>query len=332
MKIPDSSFCIPFPKFTRIGGPTTFMNNLQRYLDEQGFFYVTNPKKAESIFFPVCFSKRILEKIMNKGGVIIQRLDGIFYPSKHHDKYEELNKDIKDVYQNYADFIIFQGDHSRDQCFSMFGEKNKEQHTIIINGVDKSVFYPEKDLHRESKREIKFATTGNFRNLDMLEPIIQALDLIKGQIHFEFVLCGPIKNKLLMPLLKKEYVTHRIENDPAKLASQLRSMDIFIYSFLNPPCPNSVLEAISCALPVVGFDSGSLSELLFFSRELLAPVKGEIFQKYEDFKPQKLAEKIMTAVDSFDLYKKKANEHSHLYSFEECGRKYLDVFLSKGAS
>jgi glycosyltransferase involved in cell wall biosynthesis len=306
------------------------MKNLQKYLDEQEFRYVTSPRKADAIFFPVCFSKKILERIKNRGGMAIQRLDGIFYPAKHHNKYEELNKDIKNIYQNFADFIVFQSAYSKEQCFTMFGEKTNDQHTIILNGVDKSVFYPDKNPHAGLKSNIKFITTGNFRNLDMIEPIVRALDLIKEQIDFELTVLGPINNKLLMPLLKKNYITHKIESDPAKLASLLRSSDIFIYSFLNPPCPNSVLEAISCALPVVGFDSGSMSELLFFSRELLAPVKGEVFQKYEDFKPQKLAEKIMTAVESIDLYRKRANDHSHLYSFEECGRKHLDVFLSSG--
>ena len=30
----------------------------------------------------------------------------------------------------------------------------------------------------------------------------------------------------------------------------------------NPPCPNSVIEALSLGIPVVGFDTGSLKELV----------------------------------------------------------------------
>ena len=50
------------------------------------------------------------------------------------------------------------------------------------------------------------------------------------------------------------------------------------------------------------------------------------FQKYEDFKPAKLAEKILLVVKNFKFYKKRAIEYSYLYSFEKCGQQYLTVF------
>src|SRR5690606_22120330 len=112
----------------------------------------------------------------------------------------------------------------------------------------------------------------------------------------------------------------------SEVAEILQASDIFIYSHLNPPCPNSVIEAISCGLPVVGFDSGSMSELLFFSRDLLAYVSDDVFQKYENFDYKKLAEKIKLSINNFDKYKRIAREHWNLYSFEDCGKKYVHVF------
>lgn len=312
--------------FAGIGGPTTFMKNLQKYLDKKGFPYLNSPKRAKVLFSLDTLPKKILDSHKKRGGRVVQRLDGIYYPSKHQEKYVQLNKDIQDIYLNYSDFIIFQSQHSKDQCFALFGEKKNSQYTVIVNGVNKSVFYPEPLPRTELHEKIKFVTTGSFRNMDMVEPIIMALDRIQGKIDFEYFLIGPVQNKKILGYLNRSYLTYILEKDQRKLADLLRNSDIFIYSFLNPPCPNSVLEAISCGIPVVGFDSGAMAELLFFSKGLLALVSRDVFQKYEDFDPEKLAEKILLAVKNFSLYKKRAMEYSTLFSFEECGKKYMEVF------
>jgi glycosyltransferase involved in cell wall biosynthesis/2-polyprenyl-3-methyl-5-hydroxy-6-metoxy-1,4-benzoquinol methylase len=319
------AFYIPFEYFRSIGGPSTFMQNLKTYLDNQEFKYQDIPKGVVSIFFPVSFDLSILSEIKNRKGKIIQRLDGIYYPSKHQDKYIEFNRVIKEIYTNYADFVIFQSEYSKKQCFTMFGEKLSAQYALIVNGVNKKIFYPIFEK-KELSQKLKVVTTGNFRNLDMLEPVIKALDTLENKLDFELTVVGPIVNPSLETLLKREYVNYVGSKNLEEVAGILRNADIFIYSHLNPPCPNSVLEAISCGLPVVGFDSGSMAELLYFSKELLASVSDEIFQRYEDFDYRKLAKKILLVVENYQEYRQRALENSSLYSFEECGRRYIEIF------
>src|SRR5690606_13576205 len=100
-----------------------FMNNLKNYLDSRKFTYIHRPHQAKAIFFPVSFDLTVINKIKKHQGKVIQRLDGIYYPSKHPDSYIEKNRDIKEIYLNYADFIVFQSEYSKKQCFSMFGAK-----------------------------------------------------------------------------------------------------------------------------------------------------------------------------------------------------------------
>lgn len=318
---------IPFKQYHWLGGPATFMQNLQHYLDRQHHAYLPSLDNAKVVFFPNSFSLKKLQKIKEQGGYIIQRLDGIHYPSKHGEQYLELNKNVKDIYLHYADTVIFQSRYSVAQCFEMFGEC-KNYH-IIINGVEKSIFYPAASLHtRTLENPIRFITTGRFRNIDMIEPVVQALDMLEDSLDFELTVIGPVVNAELTPFFQRPYITHIEALTLPEIAEELRKHDIFLYSHLNPPCPNSVIEAISCALPVVGFDSGAMAELCFFSKELLVPVSIEIFQKYEDFDAERLAEKITLAVQRYEHYRDVALAHSHLYSFEECGRKYLNVFES----
>ncbi len=316
---------IPFERYQWLGGPATFMQNLQRYLDQHNYPYLSSLKNAKVVFFPTSFPLPKLDKITRQGAYVIQRLDGIYYPSKHGEQYLEINCNPQKIYLEYADAVIFQSRYSQAQCFAMFGER--ENYRIIINGVDKSIFYPSgtpENNRRDGK--IRFVTTGRFRNIDMIEPVVKALDMLRETIDFEFSVIGPVVNPQLEPYFQRPYIRH-IETLPfLEIAEVLRNSDIFIYSHLNPPCPNSVVEAISCGVPIVGFDSGAMSELCFFSKDLFAYVSDEIFQKYEDFDYRKLAEKIKTAVQDYEHYREVALAHSHLYSFEECGQQYLEVF------
>jgi glycosyltransferase involved in cell wall biosynthesis len=314
---------IPFSHATNVGGPATFMRNLKTYFDKVGYDTTEDLVQAEGIFFPISFDTAVLNQFKGKGQRIIQRLDGICYPTKHGEAYIGINEPIKEIYTDYATDIVFQSKYSQAQVTTMFGDCKK--FSIITNGVDKAVFYPSSTKSTELAGIPNFITTGNIRNLDMIEPVILALDELAKTMRFVFTVVGPIKDEL-KSFLDRPYVNYLGTKNLFEVAELLRQADIFIYSHLNPPCPNSVLEAISSGLPVVGFDSGAMAELLPFSTELLAPVSEDIFQVYKDFSPGELKKKLETSVADFQKYKLIALEGSKLYGFEQCGENYLKVF------
>ena len=317
---------IPFHQHNGyVSGIVTFMENLRIYLKARNYSYTTKLQGSDTIFFPVKYNQEELAILKEAGGRIIQRLDGIYYPQKHAGHYEALNLDIKEIYKHYADFVIFQSDHSRAQCFEMFGEP-KSAFTTIYNGVDKSIFFPDPSVSWTPTNKLKFITTGGFRNIDMIEPLVLALDKLMPMLHFELSVVGPIQNESLKPFLNRDYINYLGKQNNDDIAMLLREHHIFLYAHLNPPCPNSVLEAISTGLPVVGFDSGAMSELCHFSKELLSYVSDDIFQLYQDFNYEKLQEKIMLAVNEYPQCRKQALMHSHLYDFEDTGAAYVVVF------
>lgn len=320
---------IPFHRAQGIGGPVTFMRNLKKYLDDNNYSYQEKPWFARAVFFPIAISYKTLRVIKLFRGKVIQRLDGVYYPSKHSDKYSEYNAQMKDIYINYADHVIFQSEYSKRQVFEMFGPKPNNEYTIIPNGADIEVFYPKSSGTDESIDIIKVVTTGNFRNIDMILPVIEAIDKLIGRgYNIELSLIGPISIAEKEDILSRNYVSNEIFERQNDLADKLRDSDLFIYSHLNPPCPNSVIEAICCGLPVVGFDSGSLRELCFFNEELFAYVSEDVFQRYEDFDPVKLADKLLLAISDYDRFKAKAMDFSSYYSMDKCARAYIEVFGS----
>ena len=104
----------------------------------------------------------------------------------------------------------------------------------------------------------------------------------------------------------------------------MRSAHVLFSAEVNPPCPNSVIEALACGLPVIGFDTGSLSEIVQGDAgrlaayganqwklekpnvQALADVAEEVFQENERFRTlaRKQAETVLGLDKMVDEYLK----------------------------
>lgn len=315
---------IPFKQNNAIGGPSTFMSNLKHFLEKKNITLEKDINKSKLIFFPISYNLRKLKEIKKNNIKIIQRLDGVYYPSQHGLDYIYINRKIKKIYLKYSDFIIFQSEYSKSQCYKIIGNKQDDQYSIIINGVNKEIFYPSKE--KIIDKEFILTTSGVFRKKVMLIPIIKALDNLKNKYKFKLKIIGPIIEKSLLPYLSRDYIIQLGPKTKNEVANILRDSNIYIHSQLNDNCPNSVLEALSCGLPIVGFNSGSMGELLFFSKELLAFVNNKIIHKKNEFIWERLSDKLELLFDKYLYFKDVALENSSLYSFDQCGAKYLEIF------
>jgi glycosyltransferase involved in cell wall biosynthesis len=56
-----------------------------------------------------------------------------------------------------------------------------------------------------------------------------------------------------------------------KIPAIMNSADLFFSSDLHPACPNSVIEALACGLPVIAFDTGALKELVIGDAGRIVP-------------------------------------------------------------
>lgn len=322
--MPKNPIFIPLSGYKYLGGVESFMRNLERYLAQTGYSYLRKPDKARVVFFPVTFDQPTLARLKARGGRVVQRVAGGYYESQHGEKFAEMNRPIADVYHNFADLVVFQSEYGKRQNFKIFGAKPDEQYKVIINGVDKSIFSPA--IQKPDREVIKFVSTGSFRKEVMLKPAISALDSLAGEYNFEYWIIGEVTNPELMKYIDRPYVRYMAKMPLSNLAEKLRKSDAFIHTQINDICPNSVLEAISTGIPVIGFASGSLPELLFFGHDLLAEMPEELIQKVADANHHKLANKLRLFLENVEKYSAVANANSHLYPFTECGSSYVQVF------
>jgi glycosyltransferase involved in cell wall biosynthesis len=106
-----------------------------------------------------------------------------------------------------------------------------------------------------------------------------------------------------------------------------RSSHLMYCAEVNPPCPNSVIEALACGLPVIGFDSGALKELVSDDAGCIVPYGANPWKlEMPDIESLALgAEKILDKQNQFRTSARQRAE-SH-FGLEKMTDAYLKVLL-----
>jgi glycosyltransferase involved in cell wall biosynthesis len=97
---------------------------------------------------------------------------------------------------------------------------------------------------------------------------------------------------------------------------------------VNPPCPNSVIEALASGIPIVGFDSGALRELVPEGAGIIIPYGGDPW-KLEVPNVSALPEaidKVLKRWDDFSRNARRAAEER--YDIEKVSDAYLCIAQS----
>jgi glycosyltransferase involved in cell wall biosynthesis len=106
-----------------------------------------------------------------------------------------------------------------------------------------------------------------------------------------------------------------------------RTAHLLYSSDVNPACPNSVIEALACGVPVLAFDTGALSELVANDAGRVVPYGGDPWKlEQPDFSA--LAHAAHEMLGNQERFRKAARERAEeMFGLEKMVDSYLEVLL-----
>lgn len=140
-------------------------------------------------------------------------------------------------------------------------------HYLIPNSIDHEVFKPQEQLHcREqlslpaNKKVILFVADNVHNHRKGYSILLSALT--KMQQVDDVVLCqignaDETDDVLDIPVIKLGMI-----KEEQKMAQVYAAADVFVIPSLEDNLPNTVLESLMCATPVIGFSSGGIKDMI----------------------------------------------------------------------
>ena len=239
-----------------LGGPFSFRAALVAWLRRDGHTVAWNAREP-GIDVALAIStieSPELRRFKWRGIPIVQRLDGVPFNTPGCDYAHETAR-VRRCYE-VADGVIFQSGFSKQVLERSFGPSGCPSRTIF-NGVDLKQFSPARpddlftvacaSLWRPHKR-LRAAAEGflafHDRRPESRLWVVGPTDRASADVveHPAIEYLGPL--------------------DHAALADRLRRASVFLHLAWLDWCPNVVLEAQVCGLPVVCANGGGTRELL----------------------------------------------------------------------
>ena len=235
-----------------------------------------NPDKATKSVLVIAGTRNLLPlwRAKRRGVRVVQRLDGINWVHrkkntglKHFLRAEYGNLILSFIRSKIATHILYQSEFSHRWWDDWYG-KPDIPFSVIHNGVDLNIYNPNgsNDLPKD-KFQILIVEGNLGGGYDMgLENAIRLTETLaeKYRLPIELMVVGKISDEHKASVQARSHVLiHWMGAVPREQIPQIdRSAHLLFSADINAACPNSVIEAMACGLPVVGFDTGALKELV----------------------------------------------------------------------
>jgi glycosyltransferase involved in cell wall biosynthesis len=327
------------PRVEGLGGVTSFRLKFENELHTRGVDVTDDPLRGADVILVLAGTRNLLPlwRAHRSGMRIVQRLDGINW--LHRVRWMGPRYTIRAIYGNanlsfirkrLADHVVYQSQFIKRWWEDWYKPAHVPS-TVIINGVDLNRYTPNGLHERPSGHNRILVVEGSLaggQNYGIFNAVALANALSK-KFKIELMIVGRVdkhtKNKLKIQNNFRIQFMDTVQRE--HIPWLMRSSHVLFSAEVNPPCPNSVIEALACGLPVVGFDTGSLSEIVRGDAGRVVPY-GANEWKLQEPDISALANAAAEVLDEQDRFRTLARARAEsVFDVEKMVDEYLKVLL-----
>lgn len=274
-----------------------------------------------------------------RGVRIVQRLDGINWVhrkrgtgARHFLRAEYGNFLLSLIRSRITTRILYQSEFTRRWWNDWYGKPSKPA-SVVHNGVDLAEYTPEGPGIPPAERFRLLVVEGSLGGgYDMgLDNAVQLARILHEKHGFpmELHVVGRIQPSHQAKVAAKSPVPILWAGAvPRERIPEIdRSAHLFFSADLNPACPNAVIEALACGLPVAAFDTGAMKEVVGGEAGRIVPYGGDPWRLDEPDVPA-LAEASAGILRNRARFSQAARQHAErALGLDKMMDGYLQVLL-----
>jgi glycosyltransferase involved in cell wall biosynthesis len=277
------------PRIEGVGGMASFRLKLEAGLARRGIEVTHDPGQKSDAVLVIGGTREVpgLWRAKRRGTRIVHRLDGINWvhrvrrtPRRLWLRSESANLLLAFIRRRLADRVVYQSNFVRDWWMRWYGPVHAPG-TVIYNGVDLGIYTPSGDEMPPADSVRVMVVEGSLADgqeaglpwaVEFAEALAQRISVPVELFVAARVTPG---QQAHWGRFSPVPVTFLGVTAREQIPALNRSAHIYFSAEVNPPCPNSVIEALACGLPVVGFVMGALPELVTPEAGCIVPYGGD---------------------------------------------------------